>query len=73
MTSKGNEQAKSGEFLTAHQLADLLQYSRHTIYVWVCKSQLPFPYYKFPRGIRFKRSDVDRWTETRKIVPVDSI
>ena len=73
MASKGNEHVKNDEFLTAHKLADLLQYSRHTIYVWVCKSQLPFPYYKFPRGIRFKRSDVDRWIETRKIVPVDSL
>jgi excisionase family DNA binding protein len=56
--------------LTVQQLADLLQYSRHTVYVWMCKSQLPIPYYKFPRGVRFKRSDVDEWIESRKVMPV---
>lgn len=59
--------------LTVKQLADLLQYSRHTVYVWMCKSQLPIPYYKFPRGVRFKRSDVDAWIESRKVVPINAL
>jgi excisionase family DNA binding protein len=63
----------SGDFLTVQQLAGLLQCSRHTIYVWVCKNQLPISYYKFPRGVRFKRAEVEKWIESRKIMPVDSL
>lgn len=68
-----SKDASSGEFLTVDQLASLLQCSRHTVYVWVCKSQLPIPYYKFPRGVRFKRSDVDNWFESRKVMPVKAV
>jgi excisionase family DNA binding protein len=66
----GSKEVLPGDLLTVQQLAGLLQCSRHTVYVWVCKNQMPIPYYKFPRGVRFKRSDVDKWFESRKVMPV---
>jgi excisionase family DNA binding protein len=65
--------AQNGDLLTVQQVADLLQYSRHTVYVWICKNQLPISYHKFPRGVRFKRSEVDRWIESRKVMPVKEL
>ena len=65
--------AQNGEFLTVQQLADLLQCSRHAVYVWLCKNRFPFTYYKIHRIVRFKRSDVDRWIETKKIAQVESL
>jgi excisionase family DNA binding protein len=68
-----NSSSNSDTFLTVEQFADLLQFSRHTVYIWVSKSKLPIPYYKFPRGIRFKRSDVDKWIASRRVAPISLI
>jgi len=46
------------------QVADLLQVSKRTIYDWTHADYIP--YYKFPKGLRFKPSEVERWLERRK-------
>jgi len=46
------------------QVADLFQVSKRTIYDWTHTDYIP--HYKFPKGIRFKHSEVERWLERRK-------
>ena len=72
-TAPKEQPSPSDDLMTVQQVADLLNYSRHTVYVWICKNQLPVSYYKFPRGVRFKRSEVDRWIESRRVTPVNPL
>jgi len=46
------------------QVADLFQVSKRTIYGWPHAGFIP--HYKFPKGVRFKLSEVERWLERRK-------
>jgi len=52
------------KLLKIEQVADLFQVSKRTIYDWTHTDYIP--HYKFPKGIRFKYSEVERWLERRK-------
>jgi len=52
------------KLLTISQLSELLQISCRTIYDWTHTGFIP--HYKFPKGVRFKLSEVERWLERRK-------
>lgn len=52
------------KLLTVEQLSALIQVSRRTLYEWTHTGFIP--YYKFPKGIRFKESNVEKWLEKRK-------
>lgn len=54
----------SEEYLTAAQLAELLQVPEKTVLVWRREGSGP-PSGKFGRHIRFRRSDVDNWAAAR--------
>jgi len=60
------------EFLSIDDVSKYLGIKRSTLYLKVEKHEIPF--YRFGRLIRFKRVDVERWTEGFKceIVDVDS-
>lgn len=50
--------------LTVDQLSEYLQISKRTVYDWVHVGYVPC--YKFPKGVRFKVIDVERWLKKRK-------
>ena len=52
------------KLLTIKEICDLFQVSRSTVYEW---THIKFiPHYKFPNGIRFKESEVEKWLNHRK-------
>ncbi len=52
------------KFITIDQLSELIQMSKSTIYHW---THIGFiPYYKFPKGIRFRLSEVENWIKKRR-------
>jgi excisionase family DNA binding protein len=60
------------EFLSIDELSEYLSVKRSTLYAHVESGELP--HYRVGRLIRFKRSEVDRWMESRRheIADVDS-
>ncbi len=53
------------KLLTAQQVCELLQIKRSTLYDW---THIGFiPHYKFPKGNRFKVSELERWLKRRKL------
>jgi len=51
--------------MTVSQLAKYLQISKHTIYSWIFQGKIP--YSKIGRRVRFKREEIVRWSEGKKI------
>lgn len=52
------------KLLTIQQLSELIQISRNTLYEW---THIGFiPHCKFPKGIHFRVSDIERWLQKRK-------
>jgi len=50
-------------YITVEQLSQVIQVSKRTIYEW---THIGFiPHYKFPKGIRFKISEVESWMKRR--------
>jgi excisionase family DNA binding protein len=37
-----------------------------TLQVWICSGRYAIPYYKIGRKVRFKKSELTAWMETRK-------
>ena len=54
-----------GEYMTVPQLAEYLQIGKQTIYNWICQREIP--YSKIGRRVRFKREDIVRWSEDKKV------
>ncbi len=52
------------KLLTIDQLSELIQVSRKTIYQWTHTGFIP--HYKFPKGVRFKISEVESWLKLRR-------
>lgn len=57
--------SSSGEFLSENQLANFLCQSVRTIQKWRVSGFGP-PFYKFGRSVRYHRSEVTDWIETRR-------
>ena len=55
------------KLLKIEQLAEALQVSKRTVYDWTHTNYIP--YYKLGKGIRFKRSEIERWIKRRNIKP----
>lgn len=53
-----------GKLLTIQQLSERLEMKPRTIYDWVHIGFIP--HYKFPKGIRFRISDIEIWLRHRK-------
>ena len=52
------------KLLTIQQLSELIQVRPKTIYQWTRIGSIPF--YKFPKGIRFRENQVFQWLEKKK-------
>lgn len=51
------------KYLNIKELSKILGYSCRTIYEW---THIGFiPHYKFPKGIRFKVSEVEKWLKIK--------
>lgn len=53
------------KLLTVQQISELLQVSPRAVYEWAHMGFIP--HYKFPKGIRFKVSEVEQWIKRRKV------
>ena len=53
------------EYLTVAQLADLLQLHQTTVYRLMTSGEIPFVKIG-PGSVRFIRSDIDAWAESKK-------
>ncbi len=54
-----------GHYMTVPQLAEYLQISKHTIYNWIFQGKIP--YSKIGRRVMFKREEIVRWSEDKKV------
>jgi len=52
------------KLLTIQQLSELIQVSPKTIYQWTHIGYVP--YYKLPKGIRFRQQEVEIWLKRKK-------
>jgi excisionase family DNA binding protein len=52
------------KYITAEQLSQIIQYSKRTIYEWVCIDFIP--HYKLPKGIRFKITEIEAWMKKKR-------
>jgi len=53
------------KLLTIRQLSELIQVSPKTIYQW---THIGFiPHYRFPKGLRFREAEIEKWVAHRKI------
>lgn len=52
------------KLLTIQQLSELIQVSPKTIYQWTHIGFVPF--YKFPKGIRFREKDINDWLNKKR-------
>ena len=55
------------KLLTAKQVSEILEVKPKTVYEWVGKKEIP--YVKIGRLVRFKKSEVFQWIESRTIRP----
>jgi excisionase family DNA binding protein len=53
-------------FMTADEVAALLNVQKHTLAVWRCCKRYQLPFVKVGRLIRYRRSDVEQWIENRR-------
>ena len=54
------------KLLTVQQVCDLFQVKRSTVYDWTHIGYIP--HYKFPKGIRFKSTEIENWLKRRQVV-----
>lgn len=52
------------KLLTVSQLSAMMGVSRRTLYDWVHIGFIP--HYKFPKGIRFRATDMEKWLKNRR-------
>ena len=52
------------KYLNIKELSEILGYSCRAIYEW---THIGFiPHYKFSKGVRFKRTEIENWLSARK-------
>lgn len=52
-------------FLSCEDAADYLQVSVRTLDVWRCTRRYEIPYVKIGSRVRYRKSDLDAWLESR--------
>lgn len=52
------------KLINIDQLSELIQVSKNTIYHWVHADYVP--HYKFPKGLRFRMSEINNWIMNKK-------
>jgi len=54
------------KLLKVEQIAELLQVSKRTIYDWTHIGYIP--HYKFPNKLRFKKIEIEKWLNEKRII-----
>lgn len=57
----------SDKLLNAHQVAELLGVTIHTLAVWRCEKRYPLRFVKVGRYVRYRLSDVQSFLELRTV------
>ncbi len=57
--------SKGSELLTREEAAAYLGLRPQTLAVWFCRGQYDLPVLKVGRAVRYRRSDLDAWLESR--------
>jgi excisionase family DNA binding protein len=57
----------SQEFLTTKEAAAHLDVTEHTLCVWRSSGRYRIRFYRIGRNVRYRRSDLDAWLESRKV------
>jgi excisionase family DNA binding protein len=57
------------KLLTRREAADLLGISPETLTIWACTKRYPLPYVKVGRSVRYRRTDLEAFIESRTVVP----
>jgi len=55
------------EYLNTTQAAEFLGVTIGTLEVWRCSKRYPIPYLKCGRLVRYRRSDLIAWLESREV------
>ena len=63
----GCHQAEQSELLTPAEAADLLGCKVQTLSVWRCVGRYSLPYVKLGRLIRYRKSDLLAWLQSRTV------
>ncbi len=58
------------EYLSTIQAAEFLTVSVGTLEVWRSTKRYAIPYIKCGRLVRYRRSDLEAWLESRRVAPV---
>ena len=61
------EDKRTEGLLTVQEAADYLGYAKGTIYQKVSKGEIP--HVKLGRAVRFRRRDLDEWTDLHSVPP----
>jgi excisionase family DNA binding protein len=56
----------SDELLTPQQAAEILHVKPATLAVWRCHKRYPLRYHKIGSKVRYRRSEIERFIESRK-------
>ncbi|WP_332702791.1 helix-turn-helix domain-containing protein [Devosia sp.] len=57
--------APTTPFLSCEEAAEYLQVSVRTLDVWRCTRRYPIPYVKVGARVRYRKTDLDAWLESR--------
>ena len=55
-----------GQLLTTAQAAEVLGIAEGTLTTWRCTRRTELPYLKVGRCVRYKRSDIEAWAQSRR-------
>lgn len=62
---------KPEEYLTTEQVAKIYPfYTRETLKGMRYRNKSPFPFYKVGRTVRYKKSDIDNFIASKKIIDI---
>ncbi len=53
--------------MTRQETADYLKMAKGTLDVWASTKRHDLPYYKVGRNVLYRKSEVDRWLDSRKM------
>lgn len=64
---KTEQRTNKKKYFTPLELAEYLNISIHTVYLWTSTKQVPF--FRLSRLTRFDKEEIDQWMKAKKIEP----
>jgi excisionase family DNA binding protein len=64
---KLEQKTNKKKYFTPSELAEYLNISIHTVYLWTSTKQVPF--FRLSRLTRFDKEEIDQWMKAKKIEP----